>query len=279
MSLPRQWIGSPNYSSRGGAGVRLIVLHTAQGGVGPGAAVDLAHYFQSSSSGVSSHVCIDDTPDRVVECVKRGNAAWTQASANPVSVSVELCARAEWSAAEWDRHPVLLETLARWIAEEAAYFGLPIDRLSDAESQGSGRGVTDHDALGSWGGNHWDVGEGFPWSRVLDLAKGGAESMENGYPAWFWDWVRWYATTDRDPAKRPDAAPDKIPEWAWDGQDLILEEVARRYGMTGDERDWLDWRLAGADEDDRPDVYEAIPSRWWDDNAYVDGLVKAAGAG
>ena len=29
--LKRVWIPSPNYSSRGGAGVRLIVIHTAEG--------------------------------------------------------------------------------------------------------------------------------------------------------------------------------------------------------------------------------------------------------
>ena len=31
MSLRRVWMPSPNYSSRGGARVRLIVVHTAEG--------------------------------------------------------------------------------------------------------------------------------------------------------------------------------------------------------------------------------------------------------
>ena len=277
MSLKRQWIGSPNYSGRGGAGVRLIVLHTAEGGVGPGAAVDLGHYFASSSVDVASHVCIDDTPDRVVECVKRSNSAWTQAGANPVSVSVELCAKAAWSAAQWDDHPVLLETVARWIAEEAAYFGLPIKRLSAGAAQGSGRGVCDHGDLGSWGGGHWDVGDGFPWSRVFDMATGGGEEDEMP-PQKFWDWARWYYTTDRDPAKRPDSAPEKIPEDWWDaGAEVDL--IARDKGMTVGERDWIDWRSEGAPDDSRPEVPQTIPSRWWDDNDYVIRRVDEASLG
>jgi len=276
MSLARQWIGSPNYSSRSGAGVRLIVLHTAEGGVGPGAAVDLGHYFASASSGVASHVCIDDTPDRIVECVKRPNSAWTQAGANPVSVSVELCAKAGWSAAQWDDHPVLLETVARWIAEEAAYFGLPIKRLSDGESQGSGRGVTDHDALGSWGGGHWDVGESFPWSRVLDMAKGGGDEVP-GLPQWVHDWTRWLRDGSPD-GERPAGAPDKIPEWAWD-EWAAIETTGQGWGMTVDERDWIDWRAEGAPDDSRPDVPDKIPDRWWPDNDYVIGRVNEAGLG
>jgi hypothetical protein len=103
--------------------------------------------------------------------------------------------------------------------------------------------------------------------RVLDMARGGGEE-EMGYPNWFWDWVSWYLTTDRDPKDKPDSAPDKIPEWAWEGQKEI-EQVGKRYGMTGGERDWIDW-LAGGKKGERPNVPDKIPDRWWDDNTYVD---------
>jgi hypothetical protein len=274
MSLKRKSIPSPNYSSRGGATVRLIVLHTAEGAR---SIEELGNYFASSSSGVSSHVGIDDKDGTVGEYVKRGSKAWTAANANPVAVQAELCAFASWSAAEWDRHPNMLENAGRWIAEEAKAFGLPITRLSAGAAQGSGRGVCDHGDLGSWGGGHWDVGDGFPFDRVLNIARdwldgsGGSDDYMNP-PQWLWDWLRWYLTTDRDPAKRPDAAPEKIPQWAWDYQ-AEVEKIGKRYGTTEGERDWMDWRAAGADPDDRPDgIPDTIPERWWDDNAYVDAL-------
>jgi N-acetylmuramoyl-L-alanine amidase len=168
--LTRKAIPSPNYSSRGGATVRLIVIHTAEGAR---TLEELGNYFASSSSGVSSHTGIDDTAGVIGEYVKRGNKAWTAANANPVAVQTELCAFAKWSASEWSQHPNMLSNCARWIAEEAAAFGVPITKLSASQAQGSGRGVCQHNDLGSWGGGHWDCGGGFPIDDVLKMAKGG----------------------------------------------------------------------------------------------------------
>ena len=271
MALKRKWIGSPNYSSRGGSAVRLIVLHTAEGALTIEA---LGNFFASSSSGVSSHTGIDDSPGMIGEYVKRPNKAWTAANANPVAVQAELCAFASWSATEWGRHPAMLENAALWIAEEAAYFGIPITRLSPSQAQGGGRGVCQHDDLGSWGGGHWDCGGGFPFDHVLELAReGGGGQEEMGYPNWWWDWVRWLRDGSPE-GGRPDAAPDKIPEWAWDGW-AELEGVGQGWGMTSAERDWVDWRLAGAVDSSRPDdVPDKIPDRWWPDNEYVTDRLR-----
>jgi hypothetical protein len=169
MALRRVWIGSPNYSSRGGSGVRLIVLHTAEGAK---SYQSLGNYFASSSSGVSSHVGIDDTPGEIGEYVKPGNKAWTACNANPVAIQAETCAWATWTTTEWHQHPVMLENVAQWVSEEAARFSIPIVRLTPAQAQGSSAGVCDHNALGAWGGGHWDVGTGFPFDEVLAMAQG-----------------------------------------------------------------------------------------------------------
>src|ERR1700751_5929818 len=105
MTLKRIAYPSPNYSSRGGAAVRLIVLHTAEGATN---IADLGAWFANPASGVSSHVGIDDTSNTVGEYVRRDGKAWTAANANPVAVQAELCAFAEWDAAEWDRHQEML---------------------------------------------------------------------------------------------------------------------------------------------------------------------------
>ena len=171
MSLRRVAIPSPNYSSRGGARVRLIVLHTAQGAT---TYQSLGSFFSNPASVVSSHTGIDDTPNEIGEYVRRDGKAWTAANANPYSIQTELCAFAEWSTSEWYRHPTMLENCAKWIAEEAAFFGIPIRKLSAGEAQGGASGVCQHADLGAMGGGHWDCGPGFPIDDVLARASGAA---------------------------------------------------------------------------------------------------------
>ncbi|HKB40474.1 MAG TPA: N-acetylmuramoyl-L-alanine amidase [Gemmataceae bacterium] len=167
--LTRRAFPSPNYSSRGGAAVRLIVIHTAEGAT---TIESLGSYFANPSVDASSHTGADDKAGVIGEYVKRDGKAWTQASANPVCVSIELCAFAKWSSSEWGKHDAMLENCARWIAEEAAHFDIPITKLSAGQAQGSGRGVCQHADLGSWGGGHWDCGGSFPIDSVLEMARG-----------------------------------------------------------------------------------------------------------
>jgi hypothetical protein len=179
MSLNRVAIPSPNYSSRG-SGVRLIVLHTAEGST---SYQSLGSYFANPSSQVSSHVGIDDTPNEVGVYVKRGDKAWTAANANPYSVQAELCAFAAWTSADWDAHPTMLDNTAKWIAEEAAAFGIPLVVLDASQAQGGGSGVCQHADLGSAGGGHWDCGSSFPLARLVEMAGGQAPSPSPPSPS------------------------------------------------------------------------------------------------
>jgi hypothetical protein len=170
MALRRVAIPSPNYSSRAGARVTTIVLHTAQGALNY---TDLGAWFANPASGVSSHVGIDDTPGTVGEYVLPNGKAWTQGNANPWSVSAELCAFAEWDIATWNTHQAMLENCAAWIAEEAARFGIPILRLGPADAQDPDcPGVCQHADLEGMGGGHWDCGPAFPIDQVLAMAGG-----------------------------------------------------------------------------------------------------------
>jgi hypothetical protein len=183
MALKRVSIPSPNYSSRGGNAVRLIVLHTAEGAT---TYQSLGNYFANPSSGVSSHAGIDDTPNTVGEYVPRSGASWTAAAANGYSIQAELCAFAEWDAATWNAHPTMLSNTAAWVAEEAAAFGIPLVGLTAAQAQGGVAGVCQHNDLGASGGGHWDCGPAFPIAQVIAMAKGGstpspAPSTETGH--------------------------------------------------------------------------------------------------
>jgi hypothetical protein len=170
--LTRVAIASPNYSSRGGSAVRLIVLHTAEGAL---TYQSLGAFFANPASGVSSHVGIDDSEGVIGEYVPRSGKAWTQGNANPYSVAAELCAFAAWTPAEWAAHPTMLANTAAWVAEEAAALGIPLVRLSTAQAQdGHSAGVCAHVDLGAAGGGHWDCGPGFPMDDVIAMATGTA---------------------------------------------------------------------------------------------------------
>lgn len=266
MTLLRKPIPTNSFSNRYGARPRLIVLHTAEGAR---TIESLGAFFANPANQASSHVGADDKKNTVGEFVRRPYSAWTQGKhANPISVSMELCAFASWDLAEWNKHPNMLENCAQWIAEESAAFGIPITKLTPAQAQGSGRGVCQHRDLGVWGGGHHDCGNGFPIDRVLDMARGnGKEDDELGYPDWYWDWSNWYLTTDRDPTKRPTNAPSDIPQWAWDANEQV-DRICYRAGMAPDERKWIDWVLGGK-VGTRPPVPETIPDHWWDDQKFV----------
>ncbi len=170
-ALKRVWLPSPNCSSRAGASVRLIVIHTAEGAR---TYQDLGAFFARSSTQASSHVGADDTLGTVGEYVHAGDKAWTVASYNPVSVNCELCGFAAWTTDTWrHEHENMLRNCAAWIAEESRRYGIPIRKLTPAEAQGSGRGVCAHADLGAAGGGHTDPGAGFPWDHVLEMARAG----------------------------------------------------------------------------------------------------------
>jgi hypothetical protein len=165
--LKRIPIPSPNYSSRGGQRVRLIVLHTAEGAR---TYQSLGAFFRGNVQ-ASSHVGIDDTAGTIGEYVRRSDKAWTCAAYNAMSVNVELCAFAAWTPAEWSNHKTMLDNCSRWIAEEAAVFGIPIVKLTASQAQGGSAGVCQHVDLGAAGGGHHDCGPGFPMDSVLAAAK------------------------------------------------------------------------------------------------------------
>jgi peptidoglycan hydrolase-like protein with peptidoglycan-binding domain len=237
MTLNRVAIPSPNYSSRGAA-VRLIVLHTAEGST---SYQSLGSYFASSSSQVSSHAGIDDTPNTIGVYVKRADKAWTAANANPVAVQAELCAFAAWDSATWQSHQEMLNNTAKWIAEEAAAFGIPIVKLTASEAQSGAAGVCQHADLGSWGGGHWDCGSSFPIDDVLAMAGGSSP-----IPA--------------PPPKPP--SPGAAPPWPYGSLDYLGQPSSDPYCHSG---------YYGGEDNTNVRMWQAqMRARGWDIDA--DGM-------
>jgi len=171
MAIKRKWMPSPSYHGRNYNGVRIIVIHTAEGAT---TIESLGNFFANGSNQVSSHCGADDKKDILGEYVTRGNAAWTQANFNNEAVSLELCGFAKWSRSTWlNQHSNMLDNCAAWVKEECNKAGIPIDALNNSQAQGNGHGVCEHVNLGSGGGGHVDCGDGFPLDEVIKRAKGG----------------------------------------------------------------------------------------------------------
>ena len=198
MTLRRVWLPSPCYSSRAGAAVRLIVLHSAEGAT---SYQSLGGYFADSSHQASSHVGIDNRVRGTIgEYVSRGNKAWTECAFNPVGVSAELCtpkgASGTWTRADWLNRMLMLDNCAEWVAEEARAFGIPLVRLTPAQAQGTGRGICQHRDLGSAGCGHTDCGPNFPLDYVLAKAK---TFMPSAYPPFPYPADHYIGTPRPDP--------------------------------------------------------------------------------
>ena len=169
MTLKRDWIPSPNYSSRGGSSVRLVVVHTAEGALTYDA---LGNYFDNPAVDASSHVGIDSTPGRIGEYVKRPNKAWTQGDANPYSDRGRAVRIRGWTPPNGKNTPSCSTTAPAGSPRNAATTAYPIRKLSSGAAMNGEHGVCGHVDISGPGG-HWDPGNGLPWSRLIDAAKSG----------------------------------------------------------------------------------------------------------
>jgi hypothetical protein len=159
-----------NSSSRNGATVRCLAIHTTEGIM---RAADLRDW---TSWAGSSHASCDETGallDGAADgFVDYARAAWTIRNGNPWTDNLEICGWARWTRSDWLARPKLLEAVAVWLARRSTARGIPLQHLTVDKLRAGHRGCIDHDdysdATGD--GTHWDVGESFPWDVVLPRA-------------------------------------------------------------------------------------------------------------
>jgi hypothetical protein len=162
-----------NRSSRNGAKPKLIVLHTTEGHERPGVQdlQGLASWFDSLAARASSHVG-NDAEGNTIRMVPDHEKSWTQATFNPVSLSIEQIGFARESRAEWLKQMPQLTATALQVREWSAKYGIPIRKGRTLGGVVVLSGVVQHSQLGAAGGGHHDCGPGFPFDLVLEMAKG-----------------------------------------------------------------------------------------------------------
>jgi peptidoglycan hydrolase-like protein with peptidoglycan-binding domain len=143
LALPRlNFTASPNYSSRGGQRVRLIVVHDCEGTY-----EGSISWFAQARSQVSAHIVLSEDGTQATQMVAWANKAWHACSFNPFSEGIEAAGFAAkgFSASEWD-------ALAAIVAFRLHENGLPC-RWAE---KGIGEGFCSHYDLGAAGGGHKD---------------------------------------------------------------------------------------------------------------------------
>lgn len=185
---------SPSSSSRNGATVRLLAVHTAEGST---TAAGLANYLADPDHEVSYHDVADD--GNGVHCVDYDLKCWALRTGNPVSDNFCITGFAAWQRVTWLAHTGMLERTAQWLAARAQARMIPLVKLSSADVAADKAGVIGHVnwTEGKRDGSHTDPGPNFPWDVVIARSReigGVAEPAPLPPPP-----VVIYANPSRDP--------------------------------------------------------------------------------
>ena len=171
MLPPLKQLSSPNYSSRNGQAVRLIVIHDCEGSY-----AGSVGWFAQQRSQVSAHIVLRDDGAEATQMVAFANKAWHACSFNPISIGIELAGYAAkgFDAPEWQSAAAIVAWLLHRHSLPATW-----------ARGGIGAGFCSHHDLGASGGGHTDPCEvGAPvWLAFIDLvAKAYALAQADSWP-------------------------------------------------------------------------------------------------
>lgn len=164
-----RWLPSPNYSSRGGSAVKLVVIHTCEGSY-----ASCVSWLRQRRAGASAHYVVREDGRRVAQLVDENKKAWHIAanyrswlnggrlssrngwSTNVFSIGIEHGGRASqrrWPSRQISRSISLVRNITR-------RHGIPRDRYH----------IVGHGKLQPE--NRYDPGPNWPWSSYLRRIRG-----------------------------------------------------------------------------------------------------------
>lgn len=163
--------------------VRLIVIHDMEYPEKLTAAEDVAHYFATTPTHASAHVCVD--ADSIIQCVKDNDIAWAAPGANNDGIQVELAGYGRQTRDEWlDAYSTrLLHQAADAVAQYTLKYGVPPVRLTNEELRAGRAGIIGHHQASEVyrESDHTDPGVNFPWDVFIPLVvtrRGGLEAED-----------------------------------------------------------------------------------------------------
>jgi hypothetical protein len=157
---------TPHQSSREGARIHLLVLHTTEGS---GSLAQLGEIFDGEEA--SAHLGVD-IEGRIGRYVEDSQKAWAVCNYNSVALNLEQIAFASTDLHTWfEKHHKQLEGAAKFLQYGHEHYGVPI-RQGKVLGGGIERdGVVQHKDLGIIGCGHTDCGPDYPQDYVMKLAR------------------------------------------------------------------------------------------------------------
>lgn len=157
-----------NYSSRRGVRPRIFVLHYTVSPNRPGRGdVDtITGLFNTPSFAASSNYVVDDEGN-CDYIVRESDKSWTQATFNPVSISVEIIATGREGRLTG---PAGLTKLGRIVSDSTRRWGIPLRAGAVSGCTVTRSGIVTHQMLGSCGGGHVDISP-YAMGPVIAAAK------------------------------------------------------------------------------------------------------------
>jgi N-acetyl-anhydromuramyl-L-alanine amidase AmpD len=174
---PAIWRPSPNYNSRGGMPVSLVVIHSCEGNY-----AGCWGWLTNSAAGASAHYVVKEDGSEISQLVTEANRAWHVAAAydcsraggaqcnlngvstNTFSVGIEhagFASQASWSSG-------IIESSAKLTCDITKSHGVPRDRNH----------IVSHGQLQPW--NRTDPGPNWPWSHYIDRIRANCGDAGSG---------------------------------------------------------------------------------------------------
>lgn len=157
LTLPAlRSVPSPNFSSRNGRKIDLVVIHDCEGNY-----QGSISWFANVKSQVSAHYVLRDDGAEVTQMVDPANKAWHVVAFNSRALGIEMAGFKDkgFGAPEWQA-----------AADITAYLLHKYDILCGWSQKGEGPGFCSHYDLGVAGGGHVDpTTDPAVWSHFIDL--------------------------------------------------------------------------------------------------------------
>lgn len=162
---------SPKQSSRQGARIHGMTLHTTEGSDHPDGDADLKGLgvlFHEEDASANYGV---NVRGRFAMYVSDSEMAWGQCNFNPVMLSLEQVAFAAFSHDQWFKRHDQLHGAAEFLVYGHIHYGVPLEPGEVSGSAIIKPGIFQHKDLGISGSGHVDCGPGYPQGYVTLLAQ------------------------------------------------------------------------------------------------------------
>lgn len=178
-----QWAGYPaSYTKGRTRPVQIIAIHATHGSEGDLSAENGVSWDKRRTDGTSCHIFVDSN-SALREVPDTDRAHHARYHGNQIALGLEICGRADQSAAQWDDavSRATLRNAANVTAQLCQIHKIPVRRLSVSETRAAYYNAAGSRPFGLAGhidftkafpeddGDHTDPGTYFPWARFLAM--------------------------------------------------------------------------------------------------------------